>query len=178
MTDTTDAARIAALELAANAILFELAALRGKGPWFGGLLSRTQTAALSLYPPKASSDSEKKAWDKAVHATVYGVFQRILMDKTVPEYRYDAAISGDGTAHHILAPAVAAGYRIVAELALNVKGSAIDGNALDLLEAEAIRQAKLQVVPSDAKGLLKERWIGASIAAIDHVLAGKRGANE
>lgn len=178
MTDTTDAARIAALELAANTILFELAALRGKGPWFPGLLNRTQTAALALYPPREATEAEKKAWDQAVHTTVYEVFQLVLMNKDVPDFRYDAAISGDGTAHHILAPAVAAGYSIVAKLILDAADRPIDHHALDLIEVEAIRQAKLQSIPSDAKGVLKERWISASIAAIDHVLAGKRRANE
>jgi hypothetical protein len=178
MTDTTDAARIAALELAANTILFELMTVRGKGPWFGGLLRRIQIAALPMCPPGEPTEADEKAWDQTVHATIYGVFQRILMDQSVPDFRHDAAISGAGTAHHILAPAVAAGYRIMAELALDSERWGREGQSLDLLEAEAIRQAKLQVVPSDAKGLLKERWVSASIAAIDDILARKRRANE
>lgn len=172
--DTTKDARIAGLELAANMILLELTRERGKGPWFPGLLNRIQFEGVELEAPDGLSDEADKAYGNTVHRQIYDVFSRVLHDKTIPDFRQRAAISGNGVANPMLAPAVAAGYRILAERLVDVLRSTPDAEqTLRTVRADAIRKAEVQSIPSDAKGVLKDRWIGASITAIESVLSGR-----
>jgi hypothetical protein len=156
-------AKAEALSVAAVGILRELANDRGAGPWFGGLLSRLQME-------QARSEWKWHAPDEIAEATgsaIYGVFSVVLKDVTVPDFRYDAAVSADGASNRLLSPAVASALmiavRVLADHVRRTGGEELLGE----LRIEAIGKAEVQNVPGDALGALKDRWIGAGIAAIE-----------
>lgn len=168
-----------ALELAATAILLELAIERGKGPWFGALLLRLQLEISRTKAPDGAPDSVKERWIDDGTGAVDEIFRSILLDPAIPDWRHDAALSGDGVPNRLLVPAVASGYRILAETLAEAVRNGPDGQErLRLLSTEAVGKAEVQTVPGDTKSVLKDRWVGASVTAIESVVIGRRGADD
>lgn len=174
--DDLSAARYA-LELAAGTILRELAEVRGRGPWFPALHTRLQQQVSRSKAPEGSPEAVAERWADTGLEVLYEVFRPVLLDEAIPDFRQMAAISADGAPNPTLAPAVVAGMRIAVQALIRITRDRPGGEeALRLAQAEAVREAEVQNIPGDADGTLKDRWIGASIAAIDTVFDAHEGA--
>lgn len=158
---------IEALQYAAAAILLELAEERGKGSWFPALMSRLQRDIAMNEIRKGRPESGPDRSGVAVHE----VFRRVLEKEGLLDFRQMAAVSGTGRANPLLADAVVAGLQILARAYRVTARERPDAEEfLGHVRAKAIGDALVQNIPSDADGILKDRWIGASMTAIEAAL--------